>query len=183
MPNVKVTDRDRRLGLLSHRTVCNAPGRLGQRGSGLCSVRRLVGAGDPRRSSARSRHHRSDQSNTREPKAGLSAPCVQALWKVPMLTTRKPGTTCDITSRMDKPPILVAPTTRMSHDEERGHGLRLQQRRDCAPRHWLDPLVGRLVIPKSGHGSHTRIVSENGRFFNHRTKALLATWATRCGSG
>ena len=47
-PNVEVTDRDRRLGLLSHRTVCNAPGRLGQRGSGLCSVRRLVGAGELR---------------------------------------------------------------------------------------------------------------------------------------
>ena len=46
--NVEVTDRDRRDGPLSHRAVCNAPGRLGQCGSGLCSVRRLVGAGELR---------------------------------------------------------------------------------------------------------------------------------------
>ena len=29
----------------------------------------------------------------------------------------------------------------MSHDEERARGTRLEQQRDRAPRHWLDPLV------------------------------------------
>ena len=33
-------------------------------------------------------------------------------------------------------------TIRMSHDEERARGARLEQQPDRAPRHWLDPLVG-----------------------------------------
>ncbi len=32
-------------------------------------------------------------------------------------------------------------TTRVSHDEERAGGFRMQGERDRAPRHWLDPLV------------------------------------------
>ena len=54
---------------------------------------------------------------------------------------------------------------------------------DVLAAHSFARLVGRLATPNSGHGAHTRIVSEYGRSFNHRTKALLATWATRCGSG
>jgi hypothetical protein len=33
----------------------------------------------------------------------------------------------------------------MSHDEERAKGIRFQNEADRAPRHWLDPLVGRSI--------------------------------------
>ncbi len=34
----------------------------------------------------------------------------------------------------------------MSYDEERAGGVRFQNQRDRAPRHWLDPFVGPSFI-------------------------------------
>jgi hypothetical protein len=52
----------------------------------------------------------------------------------------------------------------MSHDEERAAGVRLKQKRDRAPRHWLDPLVelsryAAKPIPRSGVRWHRRIAA------------------------
>jgi hypothetical protein len=42
---------------------------------------------------------------------------------------------------------VAAPKMRMSHDEERANGSRVWDKRDRAPRHWLNPLVGRSSVP------------------------------------
>jgi hypothetical protein len=46
--------------------------------------------------------------------------------------------------------IVLCLTVRVSHDEERARGTRLEQRQDRSPRHWFHPLVRQFVHRSAG---------------------------------